>query len=92
MNEIRNVKFIEPARKEKKVTFWENLQLMTLGLTIFGQITVGWFYLLGQTAWLIANVIALSRDFILQRALADKIKDACLTAITVGLVITGVFL
>lgn len=65
---------------------WENLQLLTLGLTIAGQVIIGANYLTAQAIWFIANVISLARDFALNRPLADKIRDAGLTALTVGLV------
>lgn len=75
------------ARKHIKLV--ENLQLLGLGLTIIGQVLVRFdFILLTQVIWLIANLIALGRDFYLERPAADKIKNACLTALTAGLVIS----
>lgn len=64
---------------------WENLQYLNLALTIAGQVVIGGSYMLGQGAWLVANVIALARDFILQRPIADKVRDAAMTALTAGL-------
>ena len=73
----------------KHIKLVENLQLLGLGLTIIGQILVRFdFILLTQVIWLIANLIALGRDFYLERPAADKIKNACLTALTAGLVIS----
>ena len=66
---------------------WENLQYLNLALTIAGQIFVGGSYMLGQSVWLVANVIALARDFTLQRPTADKVRDAAMTALTAGLII-----
>lgn len=91
INEITNVR--EMPYKEKKpikITVWENLQLVGLGMTILGQIIIGGSYLLGQGVWLAANVLALTRDFVLLRPAADKIKNACLTALTLGLVLLRV--
>lgn len=86
-NEIKNVRPIAgTAAKSKSVLFWENLQLLGLALTIFGQIAIGASYLLGQGVWLVANIIAVARDFILRRPAADKIKNIALTGITAGLI------
>lgn len=72
---------------EDNKRFWNNLALFALGLTIVGQIVIGKSYLLAETIWLASNVITLTRDFVLKRPIADKIKSAVLTAITVGLII-----
>lgn len=80
--------------KDKKKTstlVWENLQLLGLALTIFGQVTIGASYLLGQGVWWVANLLALVRDFVLHRPPADKIKNAALLAITTGLIVLNVW-
>lgn len=86
VTEIKNVRPSVKDRKETKIVVWENLQLLGLAMTIIGQVVIGGSYLLGQTIWFAANILALFRDFVLQRPLADKIKNACLTAITFGLI------
>lgn len=68
---------------------WENLQYVGLALTIAGQIVIGPLWLLGQSFWFIANVIAITRDFILHRPHADTVKDICMTALTAGLIIAS---
>lgn len=74
---------------KKHITAVENLQYLGLGLTVLGQVLVRFdLALVAQSVWLIANVIALSRDFYLERPTADKVKNACLTALTLGLVIS----
>ena len=75
MKEIKNVRFYTNNQTDIKVKAWENVQLFVLTLTI-----------IGQSIWLIANTIALARDFALKRPIADKIKNATLWAITCGLV------
>ena len=75
--------------KTRKIRVWENLQLLTLALTIFGQVVVRFDWALyAQLIWLAANVLALTRDFMLHRPAADIVKNACLTALTAGLVIS----
>lgn len=80
----------EKTRKERKhIKFVENLQLLGLALTIVGQVLVRFdLALVAQLIWLAANIIALGRDFYLYRPVADKIKNAALTALTAGLVIS----
>lgn len=65
--------------------FWENLQFVTLILLIVGQCTIGSMFYVGQGAYLIANLISVTRCFVLKRPMSDKIKDICCTAITIGL-------
>lgn len=82
-------KQIEKLNSRKHIKLVENLQLLGLGLTIIGQVLVRFdLALVAQLIWLVANLIALGRDFYLERAAADKIKNACLTALTTGLVIS----
>lgn len=88
---IENVELTETKdRKERHHTkFVENLQLLGLALTIVGQVLVRFdLALVAQLIWLAANIIALGRDFYLYRPAADKIKNAALTALTLGLVIS----
>ena len=76
-------------KPRKHIKFVENLQLLGLTLTIIGQVLVRFdLALVAQLIWLAANVIALGRDFYLYRPAADKIKNAALTALTLGLVIS----
>jgi hypothetical protein len=85
-----NITITETARKERKhVKVVENLQLLGLALTIIGQVLVRFdLVLITQIIWLVANIIALGRDFYLYRPVADKIKNAALTALTLGLIIS----
>lgn len=74
---------------KKHVRIVENLQLLGLALTIMGQVLVRFdLALTAQTIWLVANIIALGRDFYLERPWADKIKNAALTGITLALIIS----
>ena len=71
----------------EKARFWDNVGYAILVLLLIGQITVGWAFFIGQGAYLIGNVINVIRDFKLDRPKADKIKNVCFTAITIGLII-----
>lgn len=73
----------------KHIKFVENLQLLGLGLTIIGQVLVRFdLALVAQSIWLAANLIALGRDFYLERPWADKIKNSALSALTLSLIIS----
>lgn len=84
-----NERGFEMTNNKKHIKFVENLQLLGLALTILGQVLVRFdLALVAQLIWLAANIIALGRDFYLERPWADKVKNAALTALTAGLVIS----
>ena len=72
---------------KKTNIFWEAIGYTTLALCIFGQIAVGYVYLIAQFAYLAANILAVIRDFKLDLPMANKVKDVCFTAITIGLIV-----
>lgn len=65
--------------------FFENLNYIVLMLLIVGQCTIGANWVIGQCVYLTANVISVSRCWMLKRPAADKIKDCACLAITLGL-------
>lgn len=67
--------------------FWEIVGYVTLALCVFGQITVGYFYLIAQAAYLIANTAGVIRDFALKLPNANKVKDIVFTGITIALIV-----
>lgn len=88
---IENITITEETNRKERhhVKFVENLQLLGLALTIIGQVLVRFdLALVAQSIWLVANLIALGRDFYLYRPAADKIKNAALSALTLSLVIS----
>ena len=89
MTEKIEITEVKERKVRKHVRFVENLQLLGLALTIIGQILVRFdLALVAQSIWLAANMIALGRDFYLYRPVADKIKNAALTALTFGLIVS----
>jgi hypothetical protein len=66
--------------------FFEVINYLVLILLIVGQCTVGIDYLIGQTVYLSANLIATTRNFILKRPKADKVKECTCLGITIGLI------
>lgn len=85
INQIENVR--DMPTNSRKVKVWENLQLVNLAGTILGQVLVGGLYFAAQSIWLACNVLALVRDFVLHRPIADKVKNASLCALTLALII-----
>ena len=67
--------------------FFENAAgYIILALLIIGQCIIRVSYLGGQFVYLAANALALVRCFYLNRQKADKVKEACCGAITLGLI------
>ena len=65
---------------------WKELNYLVLIALIAGQCIVKVDFLIGQFVYLGANVISFSRCFVLNRPVADKVKDGCCLGITVGLI------
>lgn len=65
---------------------WKELNYLVLIALITAQCVVKADFLIGQFVYLFANILAFVRCFILQRPVADKVKDGCMLGITVGLV------
>ena len=72
-------------------TFWELVGYSTLALCIFGQIAVGYVYLVAQVAYLVANVFSVVRDFALDLPRANKVRDVVFTGITLALIVIKIF-
>ena len=71
---------------------FENLQYLVLGGLILAQCVVGQNFYLGQFIYLFCNVLSLVRAFVLQRPTADKVKETCCGAITLGLILFNFFI
>lgn len=65
---------------------FEVLNYLVLMLLIAGQCVVGANWMIGQFIYLAANVISVSRCWVLKRPVPDKVKDCSCTAITCGLI------
>jgi hypothetical protein len=75
----------------KSNTLWEIVGYTTLALCIFGQITVGYIYLVAQFAYLAANALGIVRDFALDLPRANKVRDVVFTGITLALIVIKIF-
>lgn len=75
------------TKEQKKTLIWEIVGYATLLLCVFGQITVGYWYIIAQCGYLIANCCSVIRDFALDLPSANKVKDIVFTGITVGLIV-----
>lgn len=70
-----------------KKKFWEIIGYISLVGLIIGQITIGFSFWIGQTAYLISNIIITIRCFAIKQSTSDKVKNIALTAICVGIII-----
>lgn len=65
---------------------WKELNYLVLIALIVGQVVVKADFFIGQLVYLGANILSFIRCFVLQRPVADKIKDGCMLGITCGLI------
>ena len=72
-------------------TFWEVINYLCLGGLIIGQITIGFLFYVGQTVYLITDILILIRVFACKYPLSEKVKNICLTAICLGVLIVKIF-
>ena len=70
----------------KMQIIWKELNYLVLITLIVAQCVVKADFLIGQFVYLFANTLSFSRCFVLQRPLADKVKDGCMLGITTGLI------
>ena len=71
--------------------FWEVIGYVCLALCIFAQITVGYVYMVAQTAYLVSNTWAVIRAFKLDLPRADKVRNVVFLAITIALILIRIF-
>ena len=70
-----------------KEKIFDSLCYVVLIGLIVAQCVIGKWYLVGQGIYLICNIIMVTRDIVLKRTKADKVKDCSCTAITLGLIL-----
>lgn len=75
----------------KNLAIWETVGYITLALCVFGQIAVGKWYILAQTAYLISNALGVLRDYKMDLPKANKVRDWVFTGITLALIVVRVF-
>ena len=73
------------AQRIEKI--FEVANYLVLALLIIGQCTVGSSFYVGQFVYLGANILAVTRTFVLKRPIPDKVKDFCMLGITTGLLL-----
>jgi hypothetical protein len=91
---VRFPKMPRMNRTNRKVNTnikWEVVGYICLALAVFGQITVGKFYLVAQFAYLCANVATVIRDFVIDMPISNKTKDIVFTGITIALIVCRIF-
>ncbi len=76
---------------EKWDNFFTNLAYMAIVMTVIGQCVMGVNFYFGQGAYFVANCINCTRDMILKRPKADKVKNFTFLGITIGLMLFRYF-
>jgi hypothetical protein len=66
---------------------WEIIGYICIALCIIGQVAVGYLYIPAQICYLVANIASVVRNYALNLPRANKVKDICFSAITVGLIV-----
>ena len=74
-----------------KKKFWEIIGYISLVGLIIGQITIGFNFWIGQTAYLISNIIITIRCFAIKQNTSDKVKNIALLSICIGIMIIKLF-
>ena len=67
--------------------FWEFWNYVALVGLVIGQVTIGFFFYVGQVTYLITNIIILVRGFAVKLPKSDNIKNICMTALCLGVLI-----
>lgn len=70
-----------------KNVIWEIIGYVGLALLIVGQVTIGFSFWIGQVAYLTADILILIRSFAIKQNVSDKVKNICMTAICIGVMI-----
>lgn len=76
---------------EKFMGFITGLAYVSIVLTVIGQCVMGVNFYFGQGAYLLSNIVNCTRDIILHRPKADKIKNFTFLGITIGLMLLRYF-
>lgn len=76
---------------KRKNYFWEVVNYFCLIGLVVGQITVGYAYIFAQIIYLICNAVSVIHDIKLRLPPSNIVRDACFTAITIGLIIIRAF-
>lgn len=75
----------------KKEILYEIFGYASILLVILGQVVVGWAYVIGQCCFVVGNIVSTIRCFRIDLPTADKVKNVCFLAISIGLAILGIW-
>lgn len=90
---MQNITIIEEKKTDTlMVKVFTNLQYLVLVGLLVGQSVVGVNFYIGQFIYLAVNLIAVVRNFVLNRPTPDKVKDAACLGVTIGLILFNYFL
>ncbi|MBO7132087.1 hypothetical protein J6V85_02390 [Candidatus Saccharibacteria bacterium] len=74
-------------KKKTVKKFWEIVNYIALVGLVVGQITIGFFFYVGQITFLATDIVILIRSIAIKQNKSDIIKNVCMTAIAAGVLI-----
>lgn len=74
-------------KKKTVKKFWETVNYIALVGLVVGQITIGFFFYVGQITFLATDIVILIRSIAIKQNKSDIIKNVCMTAIAAGVLI-----
>lgn len=74
-------------KKKTVKKFWEIVNYIALVGLVVGQITIGFFFYVGQITFLATDIVILVRSIAIKQNKSDIIKNVCMTAIAAGVLI-----
>lgn len=69
---------------------YEAMGYAGLALTVAGQVVIGIDYLLGQTCWLVANGLYLTKAAKQNLGKAEMVRNVAMSALTAGLMVAKI--
>ena len=74
-------------KKKSIKKFWELVNYVALIGLIIGQVTIGFFFYIGQITFLATDIIILIRSIAIKQNKSDIIKNAAMTGIAAAVLI-----
>lgn len=74
-------------KKKTVKKFWELVNYMALIGLIVGQVTIGFFFYVGQITFLATDVVILIRSIAIKQNKSDIIKNSAMTGIAAAVLI-----
>ena len=77
-------------KKKKVKKFWELVNYFALIGLIIGQVTIGFFFYIGQITFLATDIVILIRSIAIKQNKSDIIKNSAMTGIAAAVLIVKI--